>query len=135
MPSQVTALLSTYLYRLCYLMFDAPVSLLFSLPPDPSGRPRARARSCRVWFRSSVFLPLLALRPATRAALIDDVALAPPPPPAEHILRLLTAGVCVTGAKLFVQLYFLLRVAQTGLVWSNWLRYALSSLTTTFNEL
>ncbi len=54
-----------------------------------------------------------------------QVALASPPP-AEHVLRLATTGVFVTGAKLFVELYFLLRVAQTGLVWSNWLRCARS---------
>ncbi len=82
----------------------------------------------RVWIVSSVFLPLLAARADTRASVLNDMVLVDPSP-LDYIWLLCTTGVFVSGAKLFADLYFLLRVAQTGLVWSNWVSLVLGAIT------
>jgi hypothetical protein len=82
----------------------------------------------RVWIKSSIFLPLLLVRSWTRAALYTEIVMAETPP-SEYIWELLTTGVLVTAAKLFVQAFYLLRVAQTGLSWSNWLSLLLGIVT------
>jgi hypothetical protein len=82
----------------------------------------------RVWIKSSVFLPLLALSADTRASFLDDMVLSDPPP-IDYIWLLCTTGVFVAGAKLFADLYFLLHVAQTGLVWSNWVSLVRGAVT------
>jgi hypothetical protein len=84
--------------------------------------------SCRVWIKGSVFLPLLLVRASTRAELLDKVVLVDTPP-SEYIWELLTSGIFVTGLKLFAETYYLLVVAQMGLVWSNWLSLVLGIVT------
>jgi Leucine-rich repeat (LRR) protein len=84
--------------------------------------------SCRVWIKSSIFLPMLLVRASTRVELFDNIVMAYVPP-SEYILELLTSGVFVTALKLFAQTYYLLRVAQTGLVFSNWLSLVLGLVT------
>jgi Leucine-rich repeat (LRR) protein len=84
--------------------------------------------NCRVWIKSSVFLPLLLVRDSMRGELLEDIVLADTPP-SEYILELLTSGIVVTGMKLFSQTYYLLWVAQTGLVASNWLSLMLGLVT------
>jgi hypothetical protein len=68
------------------------------------------------------------MRVSTRSELLDDVVLADTPP-SEYMWELLTSGVFVTALKLFAQTYYLLRVAQTGLVFSNWLSLVLGLVT------
>jgi Leucine-rich repeat (LRR) protein len=84
--------------------------------------------SFRVWIKGSAFLPLLLVRAATRSELLKSVVLADTPP-SEYIWELLTSGVFVTALKLVAETYYLLIVAQTGLVWSNWLSLALGIVT------
>ena len=79
---------------------------------------------CRVFMVGSAFVPLLLLSAATRVPMLDFVLA--DRKPKHFLLELLTLGICISIAKLFADTYFLLRVAQNGLVWSNWLRYAYS---------
>jgi hypothetical protein len=83
---------------------------------------------CRVWIKSSVFLPLLLVHAATRDELLEDVVLADTLP-SEYIWELLTSGVFVAGLKLLAQTYYLLRVSQIGLLWPNWLSLLLGIVT------
>ncbi len=76
----------------------------------------------RLWMGGSAFAPLLLARAKTRDALMGEIAFADTRP-VDYIWLLLTSGVFVSAAKLCTDLYFVLRVAQTGLAWSNWLRY------------
>jgi hypothetical protein len=82
----------------------------------------------RVWIKSGVLLPWLLLFDSTRDTLLYDVVLTDTPP-TEYIWELLTNGIFVTAIKLFAQVYFLLRVTQTGLVWFNWLSLLLGAFT------
>jgi Leucine-rich repeat (LRR) protein len=84
--------------------------------------------SCRVWIKTSVFLPLLLMRVSTRASVLSDIVMADTPP-SELIWELLSNCVFLTATKLFAQVYYLLAVAQTGLAWSNWLSLALGIVT------
>jgi hypothetical protein len=84
--------------------------------------------SCRVWIKGSIFLPLLLLRASMRAELFDGVIMADTLP-SEYVWELLTSGIAVTGLILFAHTYYLLRVAQTGLTFSNWLSVVLGLVT------
>ncbi len=85
----------------------------------------AIVRRGRLWMGGSAFAPLLLLRAATRDAFVSETIFVDTPP-ADYIWLLLTSGVAVSATKLFADLYYLMRVSQTGLAWSNWLRFVLS---------
>jgi hypothetical protein len=80
----------------------------------------------RVLLQSSALCPLLFLRPRTRAAWADIVV--SDSLPSDHLWRLLFSGLLVSIPMLFVNIYYLLNIAQTGLGVSDWASLALGML-------
>jgi hypothetical protein len=74
---------------------------------------------CRIFMVDSVFFPLLLMRATTRQVMLGFVLTERKPK--HFIIKLLTSGLFIAVAKLVANTYYLVYVAQNGLVWSNWL--------------
>jgi hypothetical protein len=83
--------------------------------------------SCRIFMIDSAFFPLLLIRTSTRETILDFVLAEREPK--HFIMQLFTSGLFIVSAKLFADTYYLLKVAQNGLVLSNWLSLILGLVT------
>jgi Leucine-rich repeat (LRR) protein len=97
--------------RLLYELFSLVLILISCMRGSLFGR--------RVFFQTSVFLPLLLLRQSLRNIFVNDVILMEAQP-SDYLWRLLTNGLFNTGPMLAANLYYLLAVVQTGLDASSW---------------
>jgi hypothetical protein len=82
---------------------------------------------CRIFMIGSAFFPMLLVRASTRQVMIDFVLAERKPK--HFVLQLLTVGLLIASTKLFADTYYLLKVAQNGLVWSNWMSLIIGLVT------